>query len=101
MGALDSLFPVWAIAYDDATLPAVVEAVERAHEAGATIVASGSAAASVPHARYVLASPETSSPLLSPLLSILPGQVFAWAGAPARRRDPHAPRRRTKVTRAR
>ena len=41
VAALDSLFPVWAIASDDATLPAVVEAVERAREAGATIVASG------------------------------------------------------------
>ena len=101
VAALDSLFPVWAIASDDANLPAVVEAVERAHEAGATIVASGSAAASVPFAQYVLASPETSSPLLSPLLSILPGQVFAWALARARGLDPDAPRGLSKVTLAR
>jgi glucosamine--fructose-6-phosphate aminotransferase (isomerizing) len=101
VAALDSLFPVWAIASDDETLPAVIEAVERAHEAGATILASGSAAASVPHARYVLASPETSSPLLSPLLSILPGQVFAWALARARGLDPDAPRGLSKVTLAR
>ncbi len=57
VAALDSLFPVWAIASDDATLPAVIEAVERAHEAGATIVASGSAAESIPGADYVLAEP--------------------------------------------
>ena len=101
VAALDSLFPVWAIASDDANLPAVVEAVERAHEAGATIVASGSAAASVPFAQYVLASPETPSPLLSPLLSILPGQVFAWALARARGLDPDAPRGLSKVTLAR
>ena len=101
VAALDSLFPVWAIASDDANLPAVVEAVERAHEAGATIVASGSAAASVPHAQYVLASPATSSPLLSPLLSILPGQLFAWALARARGLDPDAPRGLSKVTLAR
>ena len=44
VAALDSLFPVWAIASDDANLPAVVEAVERAREAGATIIASGTAA---------------------------------------------------------
>jgi len=101
VAALDSLFPVWAIASDDANLPAVVEAVERAHEAGATIVASGSAAESVPHAQYVLASPATSSPLLSPLLSILPGQLFAWALARARGLDPDAPRGLSKVTLAR
>ena len=101
VAALDSLFPVWAIASDDANLPAVVEAVERAHEAGATIVASGSAAASIPHAQYVLASPATSSPLLSPLLSILPGQLFAWALARARGLDPDAPRGLSKVTLAR
>jgi len=101
VAALDSLFPVWAIASDDANLPAVVEAVERAHEAGATIVASGPAAAAVPHAQYVLASPETSSPLLSPLLSILPGQLFAWALARARGLDPDSPRGLSKVTLAR
>lgn len=101
VAALDSLFPVWAIASDDANLPAVVEAVERAHEAGATIVASGSAAESVPHAQYVLPSPATSSPLLSPLLSILPGQLFAWALARARGLDPDAPRGLSKVTLAR
>ena len=97
VAALDSLFPVWAIASDDASLPTVVEAVERAHEAGATIVASGSAAESVPHAQYVLPSPRTS-PLLAPLLSILPGQLFAWALARTRGLDPDEPRGLSKVT---
>jgi len=101
VAALDSLFPVWAIASDDPNLPAVVEAVERAHEAGATIVASGSAAESVPHAQYVLATPKTSSPLLAPFLSILPGQLFAWALARSRGLDPDAPRGLSKVTLAR
>ncbi len=79
VAALDSMFPVWAIASDDPTLPAVVEAVERAREAGATIIASGAAAESIPGAEYVLPSPPTTSPLLAPLLSIVPGQLFAWA----------------------
>jgi glucosamine--fructose-6-phosphate aminotransferase (isomerizing) len=100
VAALDSLFPVWAIASDDANLPAVVDAIERAHEAGATIVASGSAAESVPHAQFVLASPK-ASPLLAPLFSILPGQLFAWALARARGLDPDAPRGLSKVTLAR
>src|SRR5204862_2913981 len=35
VAALDSLFPVWAIASDDETLPAVLEAVARARHVGA------------------------------------------------------------------
>ncbi len=101
VAALDSLFPVWAIASDDATLPAVVEAVERAREAGATIIASGNAAESISGAEYVLASPRTASPLLSPLLSIVPGQLFAWALSRARGLDPDTPRGLSKVTLAR
>jgi glucosamine--fructose-6-phosphate aminotransferase (isomerizing) len=101
IAALDSLFPVWAIASDDATLPAVVEAVERAHEAGATIIASGNAAAAIPRAEYLLPSPPAPSPLLAPLLSIVPGQLFASALARARGLDPDAPRGLSKVTLAR
>ena len=100
VAAIDSLFPVWAIASDDATLPAVVEAVERARGAGATIVASGSAADALA-ADYVLPSPRATSPLLSPLLSIVPGQLFASALARARGLDPDTPRGLSKVTLAR
>ena len=101
VAALDSLFPVWAIGSDDSTLPAVIEAVERAREAGATIVASGSAADAIPGAQYALPSPPTSSPLLAPLLSIVPGQLFAGALARARGLDPDTPRGLSKVTLAR
>lgn len=101
IAALDSLFPVWAIASDDATLPAVVEAVERARNAGATIVASGGAADSIRGADYMLAGPRPSSPLLAPVLSIVPGQLFAWALARARGLDPDSPRGLSKVTLAR
>ena len=101
VAALDPLFPVWAIASDDATLPAVVEAVERAREAGAIVIASGSAADRISGADYVLPSPSSSSPLLAPLLSVVPGQLFAWALARARGLDPDAPRGLSKVTLAR
>jgi glutamine---fructose-6-phosphate transaminase (isomerizing) len=101
IAALDSLFPVWAIASDDPTLPAVVEAVERAREAGATVIASGDAATSISGADYVLTSPRAASPLLAPLLSIVPGQLFAWALAQARGLDPDTPRGLSKVTLAR
>ena len=101
IAALDALFPVWAIASDDATLPAVIEAVERARAVGATIVASGDAAESIVGADYVLPSPRASTPLFGPLLSILPGQLFAWALARARGLDPDEPRGLSKVTLAR
>ncbi len=101
VAALDSLFPVWAIASDDPTLPAVVEAVQRAREAGATIIASGSAADAITGADYTLPSPRAASPLLAPLLSIVPGQLFAWALARTRGLDPDSPRGLSKVTLAR
>src|SRR5262245_26109423 len=44
VAALDPLFPVWAIASPDETLPAVLEAAARAQNAGATVIASGNAA---------------------------------------------------------
>jgi glucosamine--fructose-6-phosphate aminotransferase (isomerizing) len=101
VAALDPLFPVWAIASRDAALPAVVEAAARARAAGATLVASGSATGAVSEPDYVLPVPEPRSPLLSPLLSVVPGQLFACALARARGFDADQPRGLTKVTLAR
>jgi glucosamine--fructose-6-phosphate aminotransferase (isomerizing) len=101
VAALDSLFPVWAIASDDETLPAVLEAIVRARHAGATVIASGSAAHTVAGAEYLLPVPAPSSALLSPLLSVVPGQLFAWALARTKGLDPDEPRGLTKVTLAR
>jgi glucosamine--fructose-6-phosphate aminotransferase (isomerizing) len=58
VAALDHLFPVWAIASPDDALPAVLDACARAREAGAAIVASGSAAAEIVGAAYVLPVPK-------------------------------------------
>lgn len=101
VAALDPLFPVWAIASEDETLSAVVEGAQRAREAGATLIASGAAAASVPDAAYRLPLPDLGSRLLGPLLSVVPGQLFAWALARARGLDPDRPRGLSKVTLAR
>jgi glucosamine--fructose-6-phosphate aminotransferase (isomerizing) len=101
VAALDALFPVWAIASDDETLPAVLEAVARAREAGATIIASGSAADAVVGAAYSLPVHDPPTPLLSPLLSVIPGQLFAWALARTKGLDPDEPRGLSKVTMAR
>lgn len=101
VAALDPLFPVWAIASDDETLPAVLEAADRARAAGATIIASGSAADAVASADYSLPVPAPRTPLLAPLLSVVPGQLFAWALARAKGLDPDEPRGLSKVTLAR
>ena len=101
VAALDSMFPVWTIASPDETLPALVEAAARVRAAGATIVASGSAAAEVEGAAWTLPVPEAPLPLLSPLLSVVPGQLFAATLAEAKGLDPDRPERLTKVTLAR
>ena len=101
VAALDPLFPVWTIASDDATLPAVVEAAERVRAAGATLVASGDAAEKLSGAAFTLPVPKPPAPLLSPLLSVVPGQLFAAALARARGLDPDHPVGLSKVTLAR
>lgn len=101
VAALDSLFPVWTIASHDASLPALVEAAARVREAGATVVASGNAAAEIEGAAYTLPVPEPPTPLLSPLLSVVPGQLFSGALAQAKGLDADRPTGLSKVTRAR
>jgi glucosamine--fructose-6-phosphate aminotransferase (isomerizing) len=101
VAALDPMFPVWAIASEDETLPAVLEAAARAREAGAIVIASGSAAGAVVGAAYSLPVPTPPSLLLTPLLSVVPGQLFAWALARTKGLDPDEPRGLSKVTLAR
>jgi glucosamine--fructose-6-phosphate aminotransferase (isomerizing) len=45
-----------------------------------------------------LRTPATPHPALAPLLSVVPGQLFAWALALAKGLDPDAPAGLTKVT---
>jgi glucosamine--fructose-6-phosphate aminotransferase (isomerizing) len=101
VAALDHLFPVWAIASPDETLPAVLDATARAREAGAAIVASGSAAAKIVGAAYTLPVPDPGDRLFSPLLSVVPGQLFAASLARVKGLDADSPERLTKVTMAR
>ena len=98
IAAVDSLFPVWAIASDEFTLPIVKEAAERIRAAGATLVASGTIAAAIEGAEYALPVPAPPLPLLSPILSVVPGQLFALALARAKGLDPDEPRGLSKVT---
>jgi glutamine---fructose-6-phosphate transaminase (isomerizing) len=101
VAALDALFPVWTIASRDESLPAVLDAAARVREAGATVVASGNAAGEIDGAAFWLPVPEAPEPILAPLLSVVPGQLFAAALAQAKGLDADRPVRLTKVTRAR
>jgi glutamine---fructose-6-phosphate transaminase (isomerizing) len=101
VAALDALFPVWTIASRDESLPALIDAAARVREAGATVVASGNAAAELDGAAFSLPVPEAPDPILAPLLSVVPGQLFAAALAQAKGLDADRPAGLTKVTRAR
>jgi glucosamine--fructose-6-phosphate aminotransferase (isomerizing) len=101
VAALDPLFPVWAIASNDGTFDTVQEAATKSREMGATLVASGTAAERVKGAGYTVPVPTPQPALLSPLVSVVPGQLFAGALARARGLDPDAPHGLANVTLAR
>ena len=98
IAALDPQFPVWTIASDDELLPAVLEAAERVRAAGASVIASGTAADRIEGAAYSVPVPEPPLALCAPMLSVVPGQLFAWALARAKGLDPDRPNGLTKVT---
>jgi glucosamine--fructose-6-phosphate aminotransferase (isomerizing) len=77
----------------------VLEAAGRVRAAGGTLIASGDAAERIEGADYVLTTPRPPSPLLAPLLSVVPGQLFAWALARAKGLDPDRPRGLSKLAR--
>ena len=98
VAAIDGLFPVWTIASADESLPAVREAAARARSAGATLIASGTAAAAIDGAAHYLPIPQPPLSLLTPLLSVAPGQLLAWALAQAKGLDPDRPSGLSKIT---
>jgi glucosamine--fructose-6-phosphate aminotransferase (isomerizing) len=98
VAALDTFFPVWAIASEEQSLAAVREAASRARAAGATVIASGTSAHAIPDADAYLPVPTPPFPLLAPLVSVIPGQLFAWALARAKGLDPDRPVGLSKVT---
>jgi glucosamine--fructose-6-phosphate aminotransferase (isomerizing) len=100
VAALDALFPVWAIASRNQNVSVVKEAVARARAAGSAVVATGDVASEI-DASYRLPTPQAALPLLAPLVSVLPGQLFARALSLAKGHDPDHPQGLEKVTLAR
>jgi glucosamine--fructose-6-phosphate aminotransferase (isomerizing) len=101
VAAIDGLFPVWTVASADESLPAVREATERARAAGAAVIASGTAAGEIDGAEVVLPVPMPPLAVLTPILSVAPGQLLAWALALAKGLDPDRPAGLNKITLAR
>jgi glutamine---fructose-6-phosphate transaminase (isomerizing) len=101
VAAIDGLFPVWTVASADESLPSVREATARARAAGATVIASGTAAREIDGADVVLPVPSPPLAVLTPLLSVAPGQLLAWALALAKGLDPDRPVGLNKITLAR
>ena len=100
IAAIDARFPVWISTARDAALEAVREAVGRIRESGAPLVVAGSGATEL-GADHAIELPQAPDPLLAPLLSVLPGQLFAVALARAKGLDPGTPRNLDKITFAR
>jgi glucosamine--fructose-6-phosphate aminotransferase (isomerizing) len=101
LAALDERVPVWACAAADPMLDSLVEAAARIADTGAPLVAVGPAAARIGSARWTLGVPEPGHPLLSPLLTVAPGQLFAHALAERKGLDADAPPYLRKITLAR
>ena len=102
IAALDALFPVWTIASRDESLPAR----GRGGRHACARPARRSSRAATPPKRS--RAPRTRCPCpsrrcrsSSPLLSVVPGQLFAGALAHAKGLDPDRPVGLSKVTRAR
>jgi glutamine---fructose-6-phosphate transaminase (isomerizing) len=98
IAALDAMFPVWTIASRDECLPALVAAAALARKAGAMLVATGSAADEISGASFRLPVPEAPLAVLSPLLSVVPGQLFAAALSRVKGLNADQPTGLTKVT---
>ena len=99
VAAVDKDTAVVAVASAGRGGDAVREALEVVSGSGADIIATGSAAASVP-ATLRIALPESAEEV-APILEILPLQRLAHGLALARGGDPDAPRGLSKVTRTR
>ncbi len=97
---IDPGFVVHAIAADGPTMPEILTVLARLREAGARLVVASNAAPALDLADVKLRLPDGPE-WLSPLWSIIPGQLFAYHLAQAKRLDTEKPRHIQKVTKTR
>lgn len=91
IAAVDPSVVVWAVAADTATLPSARDATHRTVLAGGRLVTVGACAYMIPGAECSIQTPKGRDLLLSPLVSIIPGQCVAAALARAKGINPDAP----------
>lgn len=91
-------FPVFAVAPSGAMLADMLGFMETARLRGAELIVISDAAAALAAARVPLRLPAGVPEWASPLVAILPGQMFAMNLAHARDFDPDRPRALHKVT---
>jgi glucosamine--fructose-6-phosphate aminotransferase (isomerizing) len=98
IAAIDRGFPVMVVAPDDATLPGLRDLAQTLRERGADLIAITADASLRRIAGSVLTLPAQPRDWLTPLVTVVPGQVFAANLARARGADPDHPVGLTKVT---
>jgi glucosamine--fructose-6-phosphate aminotransferase (isomerizing) len=98
IAAIDRGFPALVVAPEDASLPGLREISETLNERGADLIAITADPAVQRMARSVFTLPAQPGDWLTPLVAVVPGQVFAAHLARARGADPDHPLGLTKVT---
>ena len=91
-------FPVFAIAPSGKMLPDMMSFMDTARRRGAELIVISDDPGALAAARMPLAMPAGVPEWASPLVAIVPGQLFAMHLAHARDFDPHRPRPLHKVT---
>jgi glutamine---fructose-6-phosphate transaminase (isomerizing) len=98
LALLASGFPVVVIAPSGRMLPDMLEFIAKVKQREAELIVLSDDEAAFAEARIPLALPTGTPEWLSPLVAILPGQLFAMHLAHARDLDPDRPRALHKVT---
>lgn len=93
--------PALVLAPAGATAPSMSELVRDLSDRGVDTVVVADSAPVLGLARWPIALPGGVAEWLRPVVSIVPGQLFAYHATVARGLDPEAPRSLTKVTRTR
>lgn len=98
IAAIDRGFPIMVVAPEDATLPGLRDIAETLSERGADVIAITADPAVQRIAGSPFTLPAQPQDWLTPLVTVVPGQVFAAHLARARGSDPDHPVGLTKVT---
>ncbi len=91
-------FPVLAVAPAGKTLPVVVDLLDNLHKKQAELLVISNAEAAFPHAQNIMHLPKAAPEWLTPIVSVVPGQVLALHLTMVKGYPVDKPRGLTKVT---